>query len=200
MAFSTSELQRIKAELGYNILQVGADPYIGVHQIFEVVIQTYIADAVETTSSTTVTAASAATPVTLALASATGFATGQRVYVDVDDRVETATSQSLSGSNATVLLQKAHTGTYPVIVEGPIAIAREYLRNIAAVKSELSSTFGYGALKRVDEIEFHPNQNATLFDNLGSQVQYWRNELASLLGVPNMWKARRDSGSRLSVY
>ena len=47
MAFSTSELAEIKAELGLNLLDVGADAYIGVSQLFEQVVNENIAAEVE---------------------------------------------------------------------------------------------------------------------------------------------------------
>ena len=199
MAFTSSELARIKAELGYNLLTAGADPYVGVTTLFEGVVNSYIAAEVATTSTTAVTAASSATPATLSLASATGFETGQRCVIDVDDRQETATLQSLSGTDATFLLKLAHSGTYPVSVEGPITIAKSYLAKIADLKTEIGSSLGYGALKSVDEVEFY-NAGGSYFGVLGEQLMYWRDELASVLGVPNMWRRERRVSSSLSAY
>lgn len=193
MPFTQAEIWRIKAELGYNVLQTGADAYIAIHQIFETVINDNIEAEVSTTSSSSVTAATSPTPATLTLADASGFSAGDRVFVDVDDRAENATIQSLSGSDITVLLTGAHTGTYPVSLEGPIPLAKEALRRLLKAKDELAATFGEGALKSVDEIEFY-DSGSTLFGTVGAAVTYWRDELAARLGVPNMWR-RRPGGT-----
>ena len=73
MALSNAELERIKAELGYNVLTIGALPYVGFSQMFTNVVQAYMSSGASTTSSTAVTAATTATPATLTLASGTGF-------------------------------------------------------------------------------------------------------------------------------
>jgi hypothetical protein len=200
MPFSTSELARIKHELGYNLLETGASAYVGITALFETVVQNYIAAEIVSSSSTAVSAASSYTPAAVTIASPTGFAAYQRVHVDVDSRAEVATVQSISGSVLTLQLKLAHSGTYPVAVEGPITIARECLRNIEAVKGEMRSSFGYGALKTVDEIEFYQQGKRSHFGSLGEQLAYWRTELASVLGVPNAWAKRSGCGSSFSVY
>lgn len=201
MALLTSEITRIKAELGYPLLSSSAEPFVGIVAIFEQVIQPYLLAGATTTSSTTVVAASSPTPVTLTLASVTGVTTGGRLVVDVDARQETATIQSLSGSTVVVMLQKAHTGTYPVTVEGGESIIRETLGAIADVKRKLAANYGAGALKRVDEIEFYQaGTEETYFGILGKNLTFWRNELAGLLGVENAWARRSSATSTLSVY
>lgn len=184
-----------------NLLQVGADPYVGVHQILEVVVQNNIAAEVSTTAtlSTAISATSTPTPQTLTLASASGFSAYDRVVLDVDGRREWATIQSLSGSDIVVQLTKAHSGTIPVALEGPIEIARDALAEIATVKKELRETFGVGALKKVDEVEFYQG-GMTTFGNLGDQLTFWRNELAAALGIPNFWQYKRRAGSAVAIY
>lgn len=200
MALTTAELARLKQELGFPTLLVGADFYIGISSVFEQVIQPYMQSGASTTCATAVTAATTPTPATLTLASATGFAAQNRVVIDVDDRQEIATVQSLASPAITVLLTKAHTGTYPVTVEGGESILRDILGKIAAVKSEMGSTFGVGSLKAVDEVEFYQSGQRTLFGNLGSQLRFWRNELASCLGIENIWERKRAAGSSVSLY
>lgn len=199
MAFTTQEIYRIKAELGYNVLTTGADPYVGVTALFDSVIQSYIDDEVATTSSTAVTAASTPTPADLTLAAATGFTAGDRCIVDVDTRQEAVTLQYITGTTATFQLSKAHSGTYPVIVEGPITLARERLNRIEEVKREIGSTFGWGALKKVDEVEFYQT-GGSYFGALGEQLSFWRNELASIINAPNIWEMRSGAATSLSVY
>lgn len=200
MALLTSEIARLKAELGYNLLSGSAMPYVDVVAIFESVIQSNLTDGATTTSSTTVTAASAPTPVTLTLADASEIVAGDRVVVDVDSRQESATVQSLSGSDVTLLLAKAHTGTYPVTVEGGETIVREYLQRIAETKAKMLDVYGTGSLKAVDEIEFYATGSSTQFGNLGDQLTWWREQLAAALGIPSMWSERRTAGGSLSVY
>ncbi len=197
MAFSTSELARIKAELGYNLLLVGADVYVGVTQLFEQVVNGFITAEIRTTSATSVTAQTSPTPVALTLADATGFAAGDVAVVDVDSRREKATIAAVSGSTVTVQLLQPHSGTYPVSVAGPIVLAREALGRIDALKSRMATTYGAGALKRVDEIEFYAvgASGKTQFGAMGDELMYWRDELASILGVPNAWRMKAGRGS-----
>lgn len=203
MPFSDSEVWRIRHELGQNLLEVGADVYIGVHQAIEVVIQSHIEAEVSTTSVTQVTAASPAVPATITLASATGFASGQRVVVDVDGRRETVTVQNLSGTSLTAMFTANHGDSggsaYPLSVEGPIPMVKDILARIASVKGELASTFGEGALKKVDEIEFY-DTGQTLFGATGEALKFWRDELSSALGIPNLWRRRGHGGSSIAVY
>lgn len=202
MSLLPSELLRLKSELGFNVLTVGAEPYIGWTAIFDQVIAPNLTAGAVTTSSSSVTGdASCPTPSTIVLASATGFAVPARIVVDVDARQETVTLESLSGVNATALFTKSHSGTYPVTVEGGESIVREYLQTIRAVKAEMASTFGDGMIKKADEVEFYnANGTLTLFGSLGSQLAYWRDELASVLGIESLWRQRRGGAARMSVY
>lgn len=201
MALATSEISRIKAELGYNLLSSTALPYVDVAAIFETAIQNNVQAGASTTSSTTVAAASGPTPVTLSIASATGFAAHERVVVDVDSRQESATVQALSGTDITLLLEKAHTGTYRVEVEGGETIVRETLAKLASVKEELGENYGAGALKAVDEIQFYQAKDGeTYFGILGRNLAFWRGELASQIGIPDLWSRKRSAGSEVTVY
>lgn len=199
MALTDAEIVRCKAELGYNLLEIGAIPYIGITPIFEGVVQPYLNAGAVTTSSTTVVAADEPTAVTLTLVSATGFALFDRAVVDVDDNQETATVRATSGATITLLLRKAHSGTYPVTVEGGESIVREILGYIRGVKTELAQTYGEGSLKQVDEIAFYQT-GGTQFGNLGQQLMAWRDELAAALGVASMWAQRKAGAQRLAVY
>jgi hypothetical protein len=195
VALLTSELRRIREELGYNVLDAGADPYISIYAVFDQVIAVYMQGGASTTSSTTVTAASTATPVTLTLASATGFTAGDNVAIDVDDRYEQARVQAVSGSTITVLLQLAHSGTYPVTVEGGEMIVREILREIAKVKARMGQILTIAGLKRADEVEWYPAMKGQgPFAELRNLLNFWRDELASTLGVQNLWRVRRGGG------
>lgn len=189
MALLDSEVARIKYELGYNLLTVGAVPYIGVAAIFEQVIQPYLGAGASTTSSTTVSAASTATPVTLTLTSGTGFESGSRVVIDVDGRQEVVTAQNVSGASLTVLLSKAHTGTYPVTVEGGESMVREVIGRLRTVGEKIASAATKAGIKRVDEVEFFGSASSGMsgvFRELTRQRDSWRDELAALLGVSRL--------------
>jgi hypothetical protein len=200
MALLDSEVARLRYELGFALLTVNAEPYIGFVSIFTQIIQPYLSAGASTTATGTIAVSTTPTPVTLTLASGTGFSTLCRVVIDVDDRQEVVTAQLVSGTSLTVLLTKAHSGTYPVTVEGGESIIREILGRIRDVKNELGQTFGTGALKKVDEVEFYGTRDRTLFGNLGQQLMFWRDELASALGMINAWAVKRSAGSRVAVY
>ena len=202
MAFSTQELYRIKRELGYHTLTIASLPYIGYTQLFDEVIQNAIATEVSTTATlaTAIAAATVAVPQTMILASATGFTEGGRCYLDVDSATEKATLRNLSGASATFLLKGAHSGTIPVSLEGPIPMARDFLRKIEACRDEMASSFGEGVLKKVDEVEFYAQGRKSLFGAIGDDLMYWRDELASSLGVANVWRHRGGDCSAVSVY
>ena len=155
MALTQAELRRLKFELGYNVVGAGAEAYISVVAVFEQVIQTYLTSGATTTSSTAVPAATSPTPVALTLTSAVGFNAGDRIWLDVDDRQESATIQSASPPAITVLLTKAHSGTYPVTVESGETIVRELLGKIRLVDdAQMAVGLAAGGVKKADEVEF----------------------------------------------
>jgi hypothetical protein len=201
VALLDSEIARCKYELGYNVLTVSAEPYIGVARVFELVIQPNLLAGAITTSSTAVTAVAAgalATPVTLTLASVTGFSVGDRVTVDVDDRQETATIQAVSGSTITLLLSKAHSGTYTLTVERGESIVREILQRLRAIADKLGgAAIQQAGIAKVDEIEFFKGMQGVRYEMQKLQT-YWRNELSGALGVENLRSA--SSGSAIAVY
>jgi hypothetical protein len=202
MALTTSDVERIRVELGYNALEVGAEPYVGVVAIFSQVIQVYLNSGASTTSATVVVAATTPTPVTITLASDTGFAAGNRVVVDVDDRQEVVTVQSLAAPAITALLSKAHTGTYPVSVEGGETIVRRILDKIRMVDDAQSDAMLSAAgVKKVDEIEFYDKSGGSITEVLSAQREYWRQELADALGVQYLRKLRRgNAGGCYELY
>jgi hypothetical protein len=200
MALLDSEIYRLKAELGFNVLTVGAEPYIGITSLFDQIIQPYMSAGASTTCSTSVAAADTATLRTLVLASGTGFASGVRVVIDVDDFQEVVTARSVSGTSLTAFLTKEHTGTYPVTVEGGESLVREALNRIRDTKVAMSQSFGVGALKKLDDLEWYNVEGKSEFGILGDNLAFWRDQLAALLGIESMWARRRSAGATLSVY
>lgn len=196
MALLDSEIARIKWHLGYNLLSVGATPYIGVAAVFEQVIQVYLEGTASTTSATSVTAASTPTPVTLTLASATGFNPSDKVVIDVDSRQERVTVQSVSGSTISVILTKAHSGTYPVSVEGPDTIVRDILQRCDDAWAAYSTALSSAGLKQLGqgEIEwFEEKGSAGRLGALKATLARWRGELGSVLGISPRNRGNGDS-------
>jgi hypothetical protein len=198
MALTTAEVERIKSELGYNLITVG-QPYIQSSSLFEQVIQPYLSEGAATTSATTVTAGSPAA-VSLTLADATDFEAGSRVVVDVDSFAERSTIRSVSGSVIVVILQKAHAGTYPVAQDSGDTIVREKLAEIWTARVTRGKSQGRGGLKAiVGDVEWYDN-GQTAFASSTAEIDVLRDELAAILGVENMWRRRQSAGSRMSVY
>lgn len=200
MSLLDSEIAQIKYHLGYNVLTIGSLPYIGHTSLFEQVIQQYTDSGAATTSSTAVVAATSATPSTIVLASATGFAAGARIVVDVDDRQEVVTAQYVTGSSLTLLLRLAHTGTYPVLVEGGETIIRSILRRLYDVSVQIGDAYTTAGIKKVDEIEFFGDGSTSQSSQLNKLRMYWRDELASALGVPNFWRMKSAGGGASALY
>lgn len=204
MALLQSEVDRIRYECGYNVLDAGAEPYIGVTALFDQVIATYLRAGATTTSATAVVVADEPTPVALTLASATGFAAGARVIIDVDTRQEVATVQSITGAAITVQLSKAHTGTYPVTVEGGESMVRAILKRIDATVVQLEAAASGSGLKRAEDIEWYAEgqfgSGSGRMGALEKQRGRWRDELCSLLGVRNLWRYRRGANLTVAMY
>ena len=203
MALSNSEIQRAKYECGYNTLNAGAEPYISIVALWTNVIQRYINTDVATTSSTTITAASSPMPATLTLGTTTGLTVGDTLIIDVDARRERVTIQSISGSTVTVLLSKAHSGTYPVLLESGEGIVRDIIEKLEKVAAQIENAISTAGIKAVDEIAFFGNTGygaKSQLDSLKAMRMYWRDELCSVLGVPNMWRYNQNSGGATELY
>ncbi len=206
MALTDAEIQRIRYELGYPNLNTAVEPYIGIVAVFEQVIQPYTLGGAQTTSSTPVTAASTATPQSLTLADPTGFAAGAIVIVDVDSRQERATIQSLVGSMMTVQLSLAHTGTYPITIEGGESIIRDILKELRLVADAIGNLRDRVGLKRADEIEFFGGGQTLASQGIDPMThtlnlrEYWRDELANCLGIPRLNAKVGGGGAEIGVY
>lgn len=207
MALTASELVRLKAALGYPVTTIGAEPYISYVQVFDQVILPYTQGGASTTSSTTVAAATTPTVVTLTLTSAVGFTAGDRAVVDVDSFQETPIIRSVSGSTIGVVLSLAHTGTYPVTVEGGESLLRALLKQLGAVEAQFSQVVQTAGLKRAEDIEWYQAgagmgkaggsaQLAALF----AQRDDLREQLARALNVANLWLVRRASGGNVVLW
>jgi len=186
MALLDSEISRIKWHLGFTVVGIGAEPRIDYVALFDQVIQPYVGTNATTTSSTPVAAATTPVPVTLTLASATNFHASDKVVVDVDSRQERVTVQSVSGSTISVILTKAHSGTYPVSVEGPDTIVRDILQRCddawTAYANALTSA-GLQSLGQNEIVWFQEKGSSGRLGALRSTLSRWRGELGSVLGI-----------------
>lgn len=213
MALTDSEVQRIRFELGYVNMDVMAEPYIGIHAYFTQVMQKYLLTGATTTSSTAVMAATTPTPQTLTLVSATGFAVGNVVVVDVDARQERATVSLVAANTITVQLTKEHSGTFPVTVEGAETLVRDILNELRVLTTgmngqpgTISSVRSRVGLKRVDDVEFFGGGNTLASQGrdpltaLFELREYWRDELANAIGIERLNDKRNSGGSSISMY
>ncbi|MFA5186327.1 MAG: hypothetical protein WC551_07630 [Patescibacteria group bacterium] len=213
MALLESELELIRWELGWNALSVGAIPYIGIAAIFEKVVQPYLLSGLITYSSTQVVAADTPTVVALTLGAVSGTNTqGTAVAVHVNDTLvvdvayaqETAVVQAIRGNSVSVELRFAHSGTYPVTVQGGEAIVRWLLRRCWLIRERIANSESRAGIKKVDEIEFFQGKagGGTTFEELTTRQKYWRSELKRILfgtGDPTI-SSISGGGSGISVY
>lgn len=199
MPLTSGELDRIRAELGYNVLNVGAEPFIGVHAVFSQVIQPYLREGADTTSSTSVVESTSGSFISLSVADSTGIVLHERVAVDVDDAFEMATVRSVSGTTVGVILKKAHAGTYPVTVDGGLMIVRQCLSGIFKTNELIEELDGTGALKQVDEIGFYDSRGRSRLELLNEQLEHWRSKLAAALGIPRK-QISSASGGCIALY
>jgi hypothetical protein len=192
---SSDEMARIKLELGDTVLAVGAQPWIGIRSVWDV-IQTYVesSSVAPTSSSTTV---SAAGPTTITVASSTGLTAGMRVQLDCDGQRETCTIRNVAGSVLSLVARKVHSGTYPVEVESALTLVRGVLSDLISLEQVTSlASFDSLGLRRVDEIEW-AERGQSYWIEYGRGIL--RRRLATACGVGWIYTASRGS-SALEVY
>ncbi len=207
MGLTDSEVQRVRYEMGFPNLSVSAEPMIGIHSYFDNILQPYLLGSVATTSSTPVTAATSPTPTSIVLVSATGFAAGNVVIIDVDTRQERVTVQSLAATTLTAQLSLAHSGTYPVVLEGGESIIRDLLNKLRKIGDSIDALRSRAGIKRIEgEIEFFgggstlASQGVDPVTQLLALREEWRDELAFALGISRNNAGNSAGGSDVSVY
>jgi hypothetical protein len=212
---SSSDLQRVKFELGFNQLNVGAEPYLSITRAFEQVIVPNLNAGELNTSTTLVPATAAPTPVVLQLQNVISSITLlDHVLIDVDDATEYATVVDIntvsSPNTITVRLTKAHgsggTG-YPVNQEGGVQMVRFYLQRCRKIADRIDRFGARAGVKKADEMEFfggaggRGGKEPSGFKTLSDIQQYWRSELCMLLfGVGNLSQLGGGVGNRVGVY
>jgi hypothetical protein len=123
--------------------------------------------------------------------------------IDVDDRQEIVTAQNVSGANLTALLTLAHSGTYPVTVEGGETLIREQLARLRAINTQITAAASTAGIKQVDVIHFYgggTSGGVSQIDVLYKQRDRARDELASLCGLRNMHRERNAGAQRVAMY
>ena len=188
------EMWRIKAELFDNVLGFGAEPYIGVRAIYDVIQQNVTSSSV--TPTTSATSVSSAGPTVLTLASVTGLAASSRVVLDVDAAREVVTVRAIAGSTVSVVCTKTHSGTYPVEVESALTIVRGLLADLETLDQQERITIPNGGVKRVDEIEFFSQAEGNVQASLTKHRNAIRSRLASATGLTGIL---RELAARASM-
>lgn len=206
MALLQSELERLKFESGYNLLTLSALPYAidGITQIFEQVVQPYLQFGALSYSTTPVTAT--VPPVyqqmTLTLASTAGMSQGDRIVVDQDLPQEFSHIETIVGNTITCSIINSHSGSYPVTVEGGESIVRGLLKECVLIQQRISRVATRAGVKRVDDVELYQQTTEAMGPRaeLLALQRYWRNELCSALGLPNLREERAGSGQMLENH
>lgn len=198
MALSDAELFRLRTELGDNLLEVAASPYLGLRSVWTVIQANLDEPTITTTSTTTVSTAGATA---LTLASATGFAAKQRVQIDTDEQREVVTIRAVSGSTISVLCRKTHSGTYPVEVETGETIVRGLLQDLEIARQRILDAASSAGLKQVDEVQwFGASDGRTVLDELVRHQRTLRAELARACGVSQFYRGSTAASSMYEVY
>lgn len=189
------EMQRIKYELGDTVLNVGAQPWIGIRSVWNVIKDNVLgSDTAPTYSSTAINSAGA---VTITVASAVDLVAGTRVQIDCDGQRETCTVRNVAGSVLSLIARKTHSGTYPVEIESSLTIVRGIISDLTALEQvNTLASFDALGLRRVDEVEW-AEKGAAYYVEFGKGLL--RRKLASACGVSWIYNASRGSGA-LEVY
>lgn len=193
---TADEMGRIKYELNDAVLSYNALPWIGIRVVWDV-IQTSVESSITpaTSSSTAITAAG---PVTITVASATGLNVGTRVQLDCDGQRETCSVRNVAGNVLSLVARKIHSGTYPVEIESPLTIVRGCVADLSALEQVNSlASFESLGLRRVDEIEWDEKGSGYWVDWARNNL---RRSLARALGVEYIFDAARARGANLEVY
>lgn len=194
---NADEIVLVKQELGFNVLNVAAEPSIGVDYVTTIIQQNTWSSSTDPTTSTT--AITTPGPGSIVLASATGISQATMLFVDCDEDGERVRVKAISGSTIFANFRKTHAGTYPVEILSPLMIVRDLLYRLTRA-AELIQEGGYSAgLKKADEVEWF--EGKTLADL--RRLQYdWRLELANVCGVPVQVGAggMSSGGGSMEVY
>ena len=185
---SAGELQRLRYELGANVLNVGAEPYVPHQRIFDVIAANLTSDAQDPAVSATSVAAAGS--VTLTLDSVAGLSAGTPVVLDTDDAYERVSVQRVAGSTITVRCARAHTAPFPVEIESGLTLVRAALWRLAVLDRLILDAASGAGIKAVDEVQFFgPADGRSPLDELRRAQAAHRRELASLVNLDQVLDA-----------
>jgi hypothetical protein len=122
----------------------------------------------------------------------------------------------ITANTITCLLSKPQSGTYPVIVEGGESIIRDLLNDLRQISSGMNGQAGtlsalrsrVGIKAIVGVVEFFGGGGTLASQGIDPLTQVmqlremWRDELASILGIPrlNARSGAHGGGGDVSVY
>lgn len=217
MALSSTEVDRIRYELGYPTTRLGAEPYITYAAVFDKALIPYLTD-VGSTSTTTVAASSAGANVAVTVASnptlpqvpnGLAFVVGTTVSVDVGPAQEQSVILAVTGLAMTLNLSNAH-GTaglqYPVVLAGAEQVIRDILLRLSVIAAELIIATKTAGISKANQAEIYSAGRGTgrretldKFQAVMLQRDQARQDLSEATGIPDLRRTRRGGG-RVELY
>lgn len=180
---SDGELQRLRYELGFNVVGIGAEPYID-HAQIPSTIQSYLFSDVQAVAYSA-TAVTTPGSVDLHLDCVTGISQGTPVVIDCDDSFERVTVKKVNAleSLITVNCKRLHGTPFPVEIESGLSMVRVKLWTLASLEGRILDAADAAGLKSVDEVVFQDAKATSVLATLLRQQQVHRRELASLVNL-----------------
>ena len=201
---SDMEVQRLRYELGANLLEIGAEPYIDHMRIFDVIQDNLASSEYEVTACTTNVTSTGVT--TLTLGAVDGLDTGTRIVLDQDEAQEVVSVRRVTGLDTiSVICRKLHTATFPVEIESGLTIVRGLLWELVMLAEKIRESTDFDGIKQVDEVIFQDTTKVdmTVHSGLLRQQNDRRENLASavnLMGVlHSLGYAKRHGGTGFAL-
>lgn len=203
MALLQSELQALRFHLGFNQELISAQAYLwdGVTQTLEQIVAVYLQSGWLAHTPTAVVASplpSPPTTVTLTMNEgvsgvynnvAVAFNVGDTIVVDQGIQQEYSFVQVVTQPNQIqCALQNAHSGTYPVTVEGGETIIRKCLTRLLRIELEMDAyrkAAGVSAAGGPTGVKFYASNGSqkSRWGELQEMYKFWRAELALSVGI-----------------
>lgn len=215
MALLQSEVWRIKMELGYHLIDVAAEPYIGFVALFDQVIKPYLIAGATTQSFDPITGSRTTVQLlsTFGLgADLSGFEVGQQVVVDFAPFQERTVVRAVDTTLNTMslVLTKDHGQSpdgFPITVESGETMVRNLINQLMVFDDPTSSAYtkmlsraGIKAL--VGEVEFFGSGSGSFsaLQQANELRDYLRGQLASIIGVHNLNPSSGGGACAMSSY
>ena len=178
---SDVEMNRMRAELGFNVVSSGAQPFISHVQVFDL-IRDYVSSTYDpTTSSSAVTAVG---PANITVADATNVVQFGAYVIDTGAQQEVVVCGNIATTTFSGVFAKLHSGTYPVERESPLTLVRQILARLTTLEDKIFQATGQAGIKAVDEIEFFGAANErSRLEQMFDVRDRLRKELASRVNL-----------------